>query len=202
MPRKTISISEAQEQYLRSCVAKTGKRAGNISESALVRVALDVFSELPIDFNTVKDEESLRRESLKLIKLAANAFKALKSHLRVIDYHDLLMEKTPDGVYMVDEKGNFTLINKVAQRRMGYSQADLMGKHFSKIVAPDYQEMVNEYLQRRIEGEDAPERYTIEILAKNGEKFPVEVNITPMTDEKGAIVAVFGVAREILPDEI
>jgi PAS domain S-box-containing protein len=56
-------------------------------------------------------------------------------------------------------------------------------------------------MQRRINGEDAPERYMIEILSKDGEKFTVEVNITPMTDEKGAIVAVFGVAREILPDE-
>ena len=131
------------------------------------------------------------------MELAKDAFRTLKMQLAELDYLEGVKERTPDGVYMVDEMGNFTLINRVAQKRIGYTREELVGEHFSKIVAPEYRDMLNEYLERRILGQEGPGKYRVEIIAKNKERFPVELNITPIEDEEGVMVAVFGIAKEI-----
>ncbi len=73
----------------------------------------------PIDIRAAKDEDALRRSGLRLMELAKDAFKTLKIELAELDYLERVKDKTPDGVYMVNEKGNFTLINRVAQKRTG-----------------------------------------------------------------------------------
>jgi PAS domain S-box-containing protein len=165
-------------------------------------VALELLTEFPIDIRAVKDEDALRRRGLRLMELAKDAFKTLKIQLAELDYHEHIKDKTPDGVYMVNEKGNFTLINRVAQKRIGYTREDLVGEHFSKIVAPEYRDMLNEYLESRMSGQEGPGKYRVEIIAKNKERFPVELTITPMKDEEGAMVAVFGIAKEISSSQV
>ncbi|MBF0155520.1 MAG: PAS domain S-box protein, partial [Magnetococcales bacterium] len=44
-----------------------------------------------------------------------------------------LVQTIPDIVYKIDEKGRFTFLNKSIER-LGYHQADLIGKHFSEII--------------------------------------------------------------------
>ena len=139
---------------------------------------------------------------MRLMELAKDAFKTLKIQLAELDYHEHIKDKTPDAVYMVNEKGNFTLINRVAQKRIGYTSEDLIGEHFSKIVAPEYRDMLNEYLENRTSGQEDPGKYRVEIIAKNKERFPVELHITPMKDEEGIMVAVFGIAKEISSSQV
>lgn len=202
MLRKNFSISESQRKYLQSSIHSVKSTGGKLSESGIVRVALELLMELPIDFHVVRDEDGLRREGLKLIRLAHDAFETLKIQLGELDYQDHITDNVPDAVYMVNESGNFTLINRVAQKRMGYTRQDLIGKHFSQIVAPEYKDVLSAYLQSGISGEESPGKYTVEIIAKNKERFPVELNITRLKDKGGAIVAVFGIAREILPEQM
>ena len=202
MLKKSLSISEEQGEYLMSTANYVKSRGGRLSESGIVRVALEVLMGFPIDIRAVKDEDALRRRSLRLMELAKDAFKTLKMQLAELDYLEGVKDRTPDGVYMVDEKGNFTLINRVAQKRTGYTREDLIGEHFSKIVAPEYRDMLNEYLERRISGREEPGKYRVEIIAKNKERFPVELNITPIEDEEGAMVAVFGIAKAIPASQV
>jgi PAS domain S-box-containing protein len=202
MRKKSFSISEEQGEYLLSTANYVKSRGGTLSESGIVRVALELLMEFPIDIRAAKDEDALRRRGLILMELAKDAFKTLKIQLAELDYQERIKDKTPDGVYMVNEKGNFTLINRVAQKRIGYTREDLIGEHFSKIVAPEYRDMLNEYLEGRMSGQEDPGKYRVEIITKNKERFPVELNITPMTDEEGAMVAVFGIAKEISSNQV
>lgn len=202
MLKKSFSISEEQGEYLLSTANYVKSRGGRLSESGIVRVALELLMGFPIDIREAKDEDALRRRGLRLMELAKDAFKTLKIQLAELDYHERVKDKTPDGVYMVDEKGNFTLINRVAQKRIGYTREDLIGEHFSKIVAPEYRDTLNEYLERRMSGQEDPGKYRVEIIAKNKERFPVELNITPIEDEEGSMVAVFGIAKEISSSQV
>ena len=137
-----------------------------------------------------------------MMERAKDVFKTLKIQLAELDYHELVKNKTSDGVYMVDEKGTFTLINRVAQKRIGYTREDLIGEHFSTIVAPEYRDMLNEYFESSLSGQEAPAKYRVEIIAKNKERLPVELNITPIEDEEGAMVAVFGIAKAIPASQV
>ncbi|MBV6341919.1 sensor histidine kinase [Candidatus Magnetobacterium casense] len=53
-----------------------------------------------------------------------------------------LMEAIPDIVYKVDMDGNFTFINS-AVRMLGYEPDELIGRHFSTIIAPEEVEYVS-----------------------------------------------------------
>lgn len=202
MLKKSFSISEEQGEYLLSTANYVKSRGGRLSESGIVRVALELLMGFPIDIRAAKDEDALRRGSLRLMELAKDTFKTLKMQLSELDYLEGLKDKMADAVYMVDEKGNFTLVNRVAQKRMGYTREELIGEHFSKIVAPEYRDMLNEYLERRMSGQEGPEKYRVEVIAKNKERFQVELNITPIEDEEGAMVAVFGTAKEISSGQV
>ena len=201
MRKKNFSISEKHEKYLLSSIDSVKSRGGKLSESGIVRVALELLMEFPIDMRAVKDEDTLRRRGLKVMEQAKDALKTLKIQIAELDYHDRVKDKAPDGVYMVNEDGNFTLISRVVQKRLGYTREDLIGEHFSKIVAPEYRDMLNENLKRRISGQEDPGKFKVEIIAKSEDRIPVELNITPMEDDEGAMIAVFGIAREISPME-
>ncbi len=197
MLKKSFSISEKHEEYLLSTANYVKSRGGRLSESGIVRVALELLMEFPVDMRAVKDEDTLRRRGLKLMEQAKDALKTLKIQIAELDYQDRVTDRAPDGVYMVNEDGNFTLISRVVQKRLGYTREDLIGEHFSKIVAPEYRDMLNEYLKSRISGQEDPANYKVEIIAKSKDRIPVELNITPMKDEEGAMIAVFGIAGEI-----
>jgi PAS domain S-box-containing protein len=57
------------------------------------------------------------------------------------EYQNIIDDAT-DVIYKVDVDGNCTFVNDAARVMMGYTQKDLIGKHFSTIIFPEDQEMV------------------------------------------------------------
>jgi len=47
-----------------------------------------------------------------------------------------LVNNSPDIIYMLDEKGCFSFINNRISYLLGYSNDDLLGKHYSEVVHP------------------------------------------------------------------
>ena len=50
-----------------------------------------------------------------------------------------LVERAGDIIYQTDANGFFTVCNPVASRITGYSQEELIGKHFLELIHPEYQ---------------------------------------------------------------
>jgi diguanylate cyclase (GGDEF)-like protein len=48
--------------------------------------------------------------------------------------HRYIVEHSPDLIYMLDEAGTFRYVNDAFTRLLGYTRAELMGTHFSRIV--------------------------------------------------------------------
>ena len=48
-----------------------------------------------------------------------------------------IMENATDMIYMTDAIGCFTFFNPTAVKLTGYKEIDLIGKHFSELIAPD-----------------------------------------------------------------
>ncbi|MFQ6073524.1 MAG: cache domain-containing protein, partial [Methanosarcinales archaeon] len=81
--------------------------------------------------------------SLWIIGLSAFYFgrkiKYYGMHLKdTKDYLDYLIENAKDIIYTVDLKGNFNLLNKKAEEITGYRREELIGKHFTEVLAPEY----------------------------------------------------------------
>ncbi len=66
------------------------------------------------------------------------SFSRLRSQLeRSERLHRFMIESSPDIIYIVDHEGNFRFCNERAQDLLGYSKEELLGQHFSMIVAPE-----------------------------------------------------------------
>jgi PAS domain S-box-containing protein len=86
-----------------------------------------------------------------------------------------LFENSKDAIYVHDMSGSYTSINRAAERLSGYTREELVGKHFSSLVTPQYARHVREQLCRKLEtaGEST---YELELITKQGRRIPVEVS--------------------------
>ncbi len=80
---------------------------------------------------------------------------------------------------------------------LGMSAADVIGRPLADFVAPEYVELVENNLRRRLAGEAAAERYEIELVGAHGEVTRVELSSTLVdsADEPALLLT----ALEMLP---
>ncbi len=74
--------------------------------------------------------------------------------------------------------------------------SDILKKTVWDFVAPEYVQPLKEKLKRRLQGENFPP-YEVEIINGKGERVPFEVMTTPLRNEKGEIVGIQGISRDI-----
>jgi diguanylate cyclase (GGDEF)-like protein/PAS domain S-box-containing protein len=81
---------------------------------------------------------------------------------------------------------------------LGMTAADVIGKPLADFVAPEYAELVENNLRRRLAGEAAAERYEVELAGAHGEVTRVELSST-LIDSAGESSLLL-TALEMLPD--
>jgi diguanylate cyclase (GGDEF)-like protein/PAS domain S-box-containing protein len=106
-----------------------------------------------------------------------------------------LFENANDIVYTHDLAGNFTSLNKAAERITGYSREEALKMNFADVIAPEELDKARRMVQRKV-AENVSTTYEIEVVTKNNERVPLEVS-TRLIYQDGAPVAVQGIARDI-----
>ena len=107
-----------------------------------------------------------------------------------------LFENANDIVYTHDLAGNFTSINKAAERVLGYSQDDVLRLSVADVVAPEHVETARQMMTRKVEGDASRTEYELEVRGKDGRRVTLEVN-TRLIIQNGATVGVQGIARDV-----
>ena len=117
-----------------------------------------------------KMEEKLRQYSEHLEELVQKRTEEL---LESEKRYSVLVEEASDGVAIIqDEKIVFA--NKKAAEVIGYSKDELTGLNFEKLVDEKYRQFIKESYMRRMRGEKIPATSEIELIAKTGERIPIE----------------------------
>jgi PAS domain S-box-containing protein len=106
-----------------------------------------------------------------------------------------LFENSKDAIYVHDMSGRYTSVNRAAERLSGYTREELIGRHFSSLVTPEYTRQVREQLCRKLEtsGETT---YEVELITREGRRVPVEVS-SRLIVENGLPIGVQGCVRDI-----
>ncbi len=79
-----------------------------------------------------------------------------------------LIESVQDIIYKTSLEGYFTFVSPVVEKMLGYTQAEFLGEHFTRFIAPDYRSwLVDFYL---VMLEERPESTYLEfpVVAKDG----------------------------------
>ena len=115
--------------------------------------------------------------------------------------YSVLAENANDIIFTVDLDAVFLSLNRAAERISGYPREELVGSHFSKVIAPEYWDLVLRKMREKIAaGAAAGDEVTVyeaEILTKgDGRRVMLEINSRPI-EKDGVPVGILGIARDI-----
>ena len=107
-----------------------------------------------------------------------------------------VVESSADAIVSKDLNGRIRSWNAGAQEIFGYTADEVVDRSINILIPPDRIVEEEEILQRLREGDRIKHFQTIR-LAKGGRAVPVSLTISPMHDEKGRIIGISSVARDI-----
>ncbi len=106
-----------------------------------------------------------------------------------------------DAVITTDEKGRVTFINPVAEKLTGWTEADARGKPLEEVF-----NIVQEHTRAKVEspvvkalvgGTSVRLASNTQLIRKNGSEIPIDDSGAPIKDERGKVIGVVLVFRDI-----
>ncbi len=187
-------IDEATREQVEdpiSRVLRDGAAAGNGSRTVLVA---GNGSEVPID----EDATPIRNER-GLVEGAVLVFRDVAERRRAEEISRLLaaiVESSDDAIISAGLNGLVTSWNRGAERMLGYSADEMIGKPLSIISAADRPDDIPAILKRIGRGE-AIDHYETIRRTKTGRLIHVSLTISPLRDASGRIIGASKIARDI-----
>jgi PAS domain S-box-containing protein len=125
---------------------------------------------------------------------------ALALALRATETEEMLqsfrqfVENEIVGVYVIQD-GKIVFANSGMARISGYSPEEFLGRNYLDFLHPEDRSKVQENLERRLRGEEAPRHYRFRALHKDGTMLTLEVQAWPIVYRGRP--AVQGILRDV-----
>jgi PAS domain S-box-containing protein len=148
--------------------------------------AENVYCEADLEFLTAIGDQ---------IALAIARKKAERDLLNSEERYRDLVENALDIIYTQDLDGNYTSINKAAERITGYTKEEARTMNMRQVIAPGFLDQARQVIAAKIAGEERSS-YELEIVTKDGRPVQLDVN-TRVVYEDGVPVGIQGIARDI-----
>ncbi len=106
-----------------------------------------------------------------------------------------LVENATDLIYVIDLQGNFTSINRAAQRISGYSKTEALKMNIGQLVASSHLKTAREMIQKALRGYPA-RTYDLDIVTKDDRRVTLEISHRLLLDN-GVPLGTHAIARDI-----
>ena len=116
----------------------------------------------------------------------------------------LISENSGDVIWMLDvASGRFTYVSPSVEKLRGYTAAEVIGSSIQEALTREHYNELSRLLPELIAAFEAGDESLrvqvneVDQPRKDGSVVPTEVVITLLTDERGKVVAILGVSRDI-----
>lgn len=109
------------------------------------------------------------------------------------DYTDSIIESMIDTLIVVDPEAKIKTVNRATSDLLGYIEEELIGQPIEMIFAEEEAPFKGTRTKKLIDEGS----YDMTYKTKSGEKIPVSFSGSVIRDEKGEIVGVVGIARDM-----
>lgn len=164
------------------------KQAHQQTEIILEKKALELY----------ETSEQLQLLNQNLEQQVKNAVDELKKTEKRYRY---LIESVQDIIYKISTDGIFTYVNPVIKERLGFSEDEIIGRHFSTLVLPNYQEALINFYAEMVQNKEESTYNEFPIKAKNGNIVWIGQNVRRIENDDESIELV-AVARDITERKI
>ncbi len=123
----------------------------------------------------ISERKRAEREALRLLQMA---------------------DQTPNLLAMADLEGTLFFVNRPLTTVLGFATEDLVGKHFSALMAGSNPPKVVEEITRAM---FSPGGWTgeVNLRRKDGSNFAIDLDLKSLLDKQGQITGCFGIGRDV-----
>lgn len=89
------------------------------------------------------------------------------------------IEASPIAMFLVNDEGRFTKVNRAACDMVGYTYEELYTKHIPGLLPPEKQEDISTFVELKEKGHMAAESV---LLHKNGNRIPIQISGVKLSD--------------------
>ncbi|MBI5248656.1 MAG: PAS domain S-box protein, partial [Desulfomonile tiedjei] len=107
-----------------------------------------------------------------------------------------VVEAANDIIYITDEHGILTYVNPSVANTIGYPRNEVVGKHYTELIAPEYKELAEGFYAIQLAKKIPDTYYEFPIVTKRGEIIWLGQHVQLMM-EKERIVGFQGICRDI-----
>jgi PAS domain S-box-containing protein len=107
-----------------------------------------------------------------------------------------LVEVSDDIIYLVDVKGMFTYINPVVTRLTGFTEAEVLGCHFTKFICEDFRGSVRDALSAQFRSRLQTTRQEFPVRTKHGQELWLAQNVQLLIEDD-KVLGFQAVARDV-----
>jgi PAS domain S-box-containing protein len=107
-----------------------------------------------------------------------------------------IVESSDDAIISKRIDGQITSWNQAAERLLGYTETEIVGKPIMTIIPPELHEEEQHILRRLRRGERIEHFDTVR-LAKDGRRIHVSLTVSPLKDSDGEVVGASKIMRDI-----
>lgn len=187
---KLIPVERTEEESLILPKIRTGERVEHFDtqrmrkDGSLVEVSLTISPIKDVSGNIIgvskiaRDISEIKEANEKSLMLSA------------------IVNSTDDAVISKNLNGIITSWNPSAARIFGYQPAEIVGQSVLKLIPQDRQDEETLILSRLRRGERVQYFHT-KRLTKSGRLIDVALTISPVKDERGVIIGISKIARDI-----
>jgi len=108
-----------------------------------------------------------------------------------------ILEEMQDDYFEVGLAGNFSFVNDIICRQLGYSREELIGMNFRAIIASDDAENIYKTFNRVYREGQSIRAVTFKFGRKDGSSGVGELSAFPLRNKKGEIVGFRGVSHDV-----
>lgn len=101
---------------------------------------------------------------------------------RLRAFNESIVQGIQEGILIEDAHGCITFANPKAADLLGYPTTELIGQHWSAIVAPEHVDQVRAESSRRSQGVSS--RYEATLLTREGIRIPVIISALPLFEDE------------------
>jgi len=138
-----------------------------------------------------KTKEELMKE-LDDVRRNVNGLERCKDEYRKVqEKYEKLLNSAPDALVFVNNEGKIVMINARSEKMFGYENRELAGKGLEILIPERFRSRHNKHVANFFLNPGVhPMGSNFEIYAvkKNGEEFPVDVNLSPLHTDEGFLV--------------
>ncbi|MDD5171087.1 MAG: EAL domain-containing protein, partial [Syntrophales bacterium] len=149
-----------------------------------------------VKFSIIRDENQQPVNIIGLTRDITERKQAEEILQKSEERYRILVEYASDMIFRTDESGHFTFINSVMTHVTGYTEDEIIGKHYKMLVRPDKFKEVMKLFARQYENRVQNTYQEFPIITKDGQEIWIGEN-TQLLVEDGRVSGFQAVARDI-----